>query len=156
MLWRVEPSGRYDAQWEIPLDAPMGTYRLLVTAKRYRVESAPFKVEGAASLKLVEVPAAGGPRRGRARVPGRGARRRPDRAPVRATGGTVVFRVGNRNVRVRRKGSTFSVPAPAGTPVSVAHATGARHLRQLQRAVDQAALSLPLRSAAWAVAKSAI
>ena len=37
----------------------------------------------------------------------------------------VHFRVGNRNVKVKRNGSTWSVAAPAGTPVSVAR-KGAR------------------------------
>ena len=125
MLWRVDGSGRHDAFWEIPLETPMGMYRFVVTAKRYRLESGPFFIEGAQTLKLVEVPAP----RGRVAV----ALEYPDAIrdvdltarPKRATGGTVVFRVGNKRVRVRRNGSTFSVPAPAGTPVSVAR-KGAR------------------------------
>jgi hypothetical protein len=120
MLWKVEDSGRHDAQWEIPLGAPMGVYRFLITAKRYRLESPQFVVEGGAMLTPVEVPAPAG----RVAV----ALRYPDAVrdvdltsrPARATGGTVVFRVGRRNVRVRRSGSTFSVAAPAGTPVSIA------------------------------------
>jgi hypothetical protein len=39
--------------------------------------------------------------------------------PRFATGGTIRFRVGGKVVAVRRRGTTFSVPAPAGTPVSV-------------------------------------
>ena len=39
MLWKVDDEGRYSVQWEIPRDAPRGTYRLLVTAKRYRLAS---------------------------------------------------------------------------------------------------------------------
>src|SRR3954447_21169185 len=124
-LWRVDDNGRYDAQWEIPLSTPMGTYRLVVTAKRYRVESQPFQIEGAQTPNLVELPAPAG----RVAV----ALEYPDAIrdvdttsrPKRATGGTVVFRVGNRNVKVKRNGSTWSVAAPAGTPVSVAR-KGAR------------------------------
>jgi hypothetical protein len=120
MLWKVDDSGRYDAEWEIPLSTPMGRYRLVVTANRYRVESAPFFIEGAKTVKVVEVPAPAG----RVAV----ALEYPDAIrdvdltdrPKRASGGTVVFRVGKKKVTVRRKGSTFSVPAPAGTPVSVA------------------------------------
>ena len=119
MLWKVDQNGRYDSQWEIPLNAPMGTYHLVVTANRYRLESPEFKVEGAQTLKLVEVPAPAG----RVAV----ALEYPDAIrdvdltdrPKRAIGGTVVFRVGKRKVRVRRHGSTFSVAAPAGKPISV-------------------------------------
>jgi hypothetical protein len=39
--------------------------------------------------------------------------------PKRATGGVVRFRVGRKTVRVRRRGQVFSVPAPAGAPVSI-------------------------------------
>ena len=125
MLWKVDGGGRHDAFWEIPLDAPMGRYRLVVTAKRYRLESPPFFVEGAQTLRLVEVPAPAG----RVAV----ALEYPDAVrdvdltsrPRRASGGVITFRVGNRKVRVRRSGSTFSVPAPAGTPVTVAR-KGAR------------------------------
>ncbi len=125
MLWRVEDSGRYDAQWEIPLGTPMGTYRLVVTAKRYRVESANFEIEGAQTLKAVEVPAPAG--RVAVQIEYPDAIRDVDTThrPKRANGGTVVFRVGDRNVRVRRKGATFSVAAPSGTPVSIAR-KGAR------------------------------
>jgi hypothetical protein len=120
MLWKVEDTGRHDAQWEIPLDAPMGIYRLVVTAKRYRLESPQFVVEGGAMMNVVEVPAPAGRVAVALEYPG--AERDVDltHRPDRATGGTVVFRVGNRNVRVRRSGSTFSVAAPAGTPVSIA------------------------------------
>jgi len=120
MLWKVDDNGRYDAQWEIPLDAPMGIYRLVITAKRYRLESPQFVVEGGAMLQPVEVPAPAGRVAVAMRYPD--AERDVDLTsrPERATGGTVVFRVGNRNVRVRRSGSTFSVAAPAGTPVSIA------------------------------------
>jgi hypothetical protein len=125
MLWKVDDAGRYDAQWEIPLDAPLGTYRLVVTAKRYRLTSAPFLVEGAASLKAVELPAPAG----RVAV----ALEYPDAIrdvdltarPKRATEGVVRFRVGSKTVRVRRRGSIFSVPAPAGVPVTIARG-GAR------------------------------
>jgi hypothetical protein len=119
MLWKVEDTGRHDAQWEIPLDAPLGAYRLVVTAKRYRLESPSFQVEGAASLEVVEVPAPAGRVAVALRYPP--AVRDVDLTarPRFATGGTIRFRVGGKVVAVRRRGTTFSVPAPAGTPVSV-------------------------------------
>ena len=125
MLWKVDGGGRYDAQWEIPLDAPMGRYRFVITAKRYRLVFESFFVEGAKTMKVVEVPAPAGRVAVALEYPE--AVRDVDLTsrPKRASGGTVVFRVGNRNVRVRRSGSTFSVPAPAGTPVTIAR-KGAR------------------------------
>jgi hypothetical protein len=125
MLWRVDGSGRYDAFWEIPLGTPMGMYRLVVTANRYRLESAPFFVEGAQTLKLVEVPTRAGRVAVALEYPAAVRDIDISHRPERATGGTVDFRVGNRKVRVRRNGSTWSVAAPAGTPVSVAR-KGAR------------------------------
>jgi len=43
MLWTVNDEGAHSVKWEIPLDAKPGRYRLLVTAKRYRVASRPFR-----------------------------------------------------------------------------------------------------------------
>jgi hypothetical protein len=120
MLWAVNVNGRYDAQWEIPLNAPKGRYRLVVTAKRYRLVSPQFRVEGAASLRVVPVAARSG--RVAVRLDYPPAERDVDLTsrPGTAKGGTVVFRVGKRNVRVKRRGTTFSVRAPAGQPVSIA------------------------------------
>jgi len=119
MLWKVDDSGRYDAQWAIPRDAPLGTYRFVITAKRYRIESAPFEVGAAGKLGVVAIAAPAGRLAVELRYPD--AVRDVDLTyrPPRATGGTVVFRVGDRDVAVRRKGATFSVAAPSGTPVSV-------------------------------------
>ena len=50
ILWRVDDQGRYSAQWQVPLDAPTGTHRFVVTANRYRLESQPFRVAPATSL----------------------------------------------------------------------------------------------------------
>jgi hypothetical protein len=54
MLWKVDADGVHDAQWEVPRMAPAGTYRLVVTAKRYRLESKPFAVRPSTKLKLVQ------------------------------------------------------------------------------------------------------
>ncbi len=120
MLWKVDGDGRYSVAWEIPLDAPRGRYRLLVTAKRYRLASREFRVFGAGSLEVVQVPA----RPGRVAVGLQypGAVRDVDltHRPQFARGGVVRFRVGSRTVTVRRKsGRFFSVRAPAGASVSV-------------------------------------
>jgi hypothetical protein len=121
MLWKVDANGRHDAQWEIPLWAPKGIYRLVVTAKRYRIESHRFRVQGAITLRAVPVPTRSG--RVAVRIDYPAAKRDIDLTsrPASANGGSVVFRVGNRNVRVKkRRGTTFSVRAPAGRAVSIA------------------------------------
>jgi hypothetical protein len=126
MLWQVDDTGRYEAKWEIPLSARGGRYRFVVRAKRYRLASRAFRVVGSRALAVQEVAAKPG------RVAVALAYPQPRRdvdltwRPQRATGGVVVFKVGDRRVRVKRKrGRTFSVAAPAGVPVSIA-ARGAR------------------------------
>ena len=126
MLWKVDDEGRHTVAWEIPLDAPRGTYRFVVTAKRYRLTSRTFRVRGTGALEVVQVPA----RPGRVAVGLQypGAVRDVDltHRPQYARGGVVRFRVGSRTIRVRRKrGRFFSVKAPSGASVSVA-ARGAR------------------------------
>lgn len=126
MLWKVNGEGRYSAAWEIPLDAPRGTYRLLVTAKRYSLASRDFRVSGTGALEIVPVPARAGRVAVGLQYPG--AVRDVDltHRPQFARGGVVRFRVGNRTIRVKRKrGRFFSVRAPDGVPVSVP-ARGAR------------------------------
>ena len=120
MLWSVNDNGLHSVKWEIPLDARPGRYRLLVTAKRYRLASRPFRVGVTRALKVFGVPA----RRGRVAVGLQypGARRDIDltHRPQYSRGGVVRFRVGNRVVRVRRKkGRFFSVRAPRGRSVTV-------------------------------------
>ena len=51
MLWKVDGEGRHTVAWEIPLDAPRGTYRFVVTAKRYRLTSRTFQVRGTGALE---------------------------------------------------------------------------------------------------------
>jgi neutral ceramidase len=52
-LWRVDDANRYRVEWEVPLDAPRGRYRLLVTANRYELASDPFSVVRATTLTPV-------------------------------------------------------------------------------------------------------
>ena len=110
-----------------------GTYRLVVTAKRYRLESRPFRVGGTRGAEGRAGAGARRPRRGGARVPGGGARRRPDPpAALRERRRWSCFRVGGATVRVARKrGTVFCVTAPAGTPVSVAPRARARPLHNV-------------------------
>lgn len=125
MVWSVDAGGRYTVRWEIPLNAPRGQYRLVVTAKRYRLVSRTFRVAGASSLQAVQVPG----RPGRVAIglqyPGAIVNVDLTHRPQYASGGVVRFRVGSRTVAVRRKRTRFfSVKAPPGVPVTVPAGAG--------------------------------
>ena len=49
-MWSSDASGNYQAQWEVPLTAIPGTYRFVVTGKRYRFASGSFTVGDGAIL----------------------------------------------------------------------------------------------------------
>jgi hypothetical protein len=120
MLWEVDDEGLHRAKWEVPRSAPRGAYRFVVRAKQYRLVSDPFSVGASTALTVREVPAAAGQVAVALAYPA--ARRDIDltHRPELASGGSVQFTVGGRPVRVtQRRGATFTVDAPAGTPVSV-------------------------------------
>jgi neutral ceramidase len=120
MLWTVDGSGRYQASWEVPLSARRGIYRFVIHANQYRLASRPFRVLAARSLKLREVPAPAGRVAVVLEYPQAVRDQDLTFRPLQAGGGAVRFQVGRRSVVVRRKrGSTFSVRAPAGRRVSV-------------------------------------
>ena len=50
ILWSVD-DGAYRAQWEAPLDAPLGRYRFVITANRYRLTSHRFRLAPSAALR---------------------------------------------------------------------------------------------------------
>jgi hypothetical protein len=50
ILWAVDPSGLYDAKWEVPLSAAEGDYRFVVSAKKYRLSSKAFHVRPSTQL----------------------------------------------------------------------------------------------------------
>jgi hypothetical protein len=52
IVWRVDDNGRYDAQWEVPRDAALGTYRVVVSANHYRLVSNSFAVVKATTLSV--------------------------------------------------------------------------------------------------------
>jgi hypothetical protein len=120
MLWHADDQGRYDATWEIPLDAPAGTYRLVVAATGYRLDSRPFAVRPATALAVQQT--AVGPGRVGVRLTYPPAKVDEDLTsrPPAASGGTVGFRVGGRTVTVRQsRGTDFTVAAPPGTTVTI-------------------------------------
>jgi hypothetical protein len=140
MLWSVDDAGLYRAFWEIPRSAAPGRYRMVVTAKRYRLVSREFRVAPSVSLQLHAVDAPAG--RVAVSMDYPEATRDVDITyrPAVASGGSVRFRVGSRIVTVRRRhGTVFSVSAPAGVPVRVPDG-GAR-----DRYGNRAGLGLRLR-----------
>lgn len=60
IVWTVDGNGAYRAHWEVPLSAPAGRYRFVVTANRYGLTSAPFTVAPSQALTVVPVNAAAG------------------------------------------------------------------------------------------------
>jgi hypothetical protein len=120
MLWHADDQGRYDATWEIPLDAPAGTYRLVVAATGYRLESGRFTVRPLTTLGVEQTPAGSGRVAVRLVYPPAKADQDLTARPAAASGGTVAFRVGGRTVTVTRTdGTDFAVAAAPGTPVTV-------------------------------------
>jgi hypothetical protein len=124
ILWTVDASGVYTAQWEVPLHATRGTHRFVITANRYRLESAPFEVSETDTLRLSSVKTRSGYLSVELLYPQAQSRSATDAPlawrPARAAGGTVTFSVGTRRVKVKRKrSSAFTVKAPGGGAVSV-------------------------------------
>lgn len=103
-LWRVAGS-EYTAQWEVPLSAPKGRYRLVVSASRYRLASSAFRIRPTAALKVERV--AGGVR---LRYPDAIVNVDLTDRPVAARGGVVRTAAG---VVRRKRGTVFEVPAGA-------------------------------------------
>jgi hypothetical protein len=60
VLWTVNDSGKYSAEWEVPLTAPSGSYRFVVQANHYSLTSSPFAVVPARTLSVARVGAAPG------------------------------------------------------------------------------------------------
>src|SRR4051794_19358630 len=136
VLWLVADDGTYQATWEVPIDAPRGTYRFHVTANRYELTSEPFRVAPITDLALQ-------PANGRGGRPGvyvsypanhglsvavppkdpgalQGDGEQIAWHPTQPSGGSVTFLVGGKRVRVRRKGGAgYSVRAPRRRPVEV-------------------------------------
>ena len=54
LVWTVDGEGRYRAHWQVPVDAPAGEYRIRVTANRYPLESATFRVDPVAPRRTLD------------------------------------------------------------------------------------------------------
>ena len=107
ILWRVDDSGRYAAEWQVPLSAATGRYRLVVTARRYRLASRPFGV--APSKALTVHPLGGG--RFTLDYPPVDAMADLTARPAHANGGTVRTGGGLVTLTVHmRRGTVFKLP----------------------------------------------
>ena len=118
VLWSVDSSGHYVAQWEVPPSAATGSYRFVVTAKNYTLTSTPFTVTPASTLTPVVSGGTVTLRNPAARVNADWTYR-----PAVVTGPDVTFVVDGRRVEEKSAGS--SVAVPSGTSV-VVPAGGAR------------------------------
>ena len=54
IVWTVDDGGRYDMHWQVPARAKPGAYRVVVTANNYRLRSARFAVDRAASAAATD------------------------------------------------------------------------------------------------------
>lgn len=127
MLWKVDEEGRYQAWWEVPHTTPRVPHRFVITANRYRLASAPFRIGPAVDLGVELL----GARGGRAGLTITYPRPEPEVdiafRPFRASGGRLAARVGTRSesARARRGRSALIVRATPGERIRIP-AGGAR------------------------------
>jgi hypothetical protein len=120
MLWRVDAGGHYTVEWEVPLSAAPGTYRLVVTATRYTLSSAPFTVMPFSGLGVARAAAVPGFVAVTLTYPPADPINDLTSRPQAATGGTVTFLVDGRRVTVRsRSTGTFELRAPASAAITI-------------------------------------
>jgi neutral ceramidase len=121
ILWESAADGAYKARWEAPLSAKPATYRFHVTAKRYVMDSSAFAVAPTNALVVTPTRAADGRVAVRLAYPAADEDDDVTYRPSFAAGGRVAFTVDGRSVTVRRrKGTAWSVQAPAGATIRVA------------------------------------
>ena len=119
MLWTVDPAGLHRLRWEIPLSARPGRYRLVVTAKRYRLVSRTFRVRPRL-LELRQVSSSPGRVALRLAYPAAVVDEDLTFRPPVADGGRVRYRVGSTTVKAKRRRGPLEVRAPSGTRVTLA------------------------------------
>jgi hypothetical protein len=107
----------------VPIDAPRGKYRFVVTANRYGLQSAPFRVSPATSLKARIVAVAH--RRARVALDYPPLDDMADLVshPRSASGGRVVADVAGRRVTATARRGNISVPLGKATTLTVLSAT---------------------------------
>jgi neutral ceramidase len=120
ILWTVDDSGGYVARWESPLGAPLGRYRFVVTANRYRLASAPFRLRPSRKLEARVVHAGGGRAVLELRFPRPVENQDLTWRPARASGGRMTLSVGGREVTVHGRAGRFALRGRPGAHVLLA------------------------------------
>jgi neutral ceramidase len=132
VLWTVDDDGVYRAEWEPRLAARLGTYRFRVTANRYRLASAPFRLQASRALSVRRVAAPPGKVAVVADYPPAGVREEvgdpaPDAnasltyRPPHVRSGRVIFVVGGKPVTAGAgDDGRFQVSAAPGEVVEIA------------------------------------
>jgi hypothetical protein len=118
MLWSVDAGGLHTLRWEVPLSIRRGRYRLVVTAKRYRLVSKTFRVVPGA-FRLDQVPSGVGRLAVRLQYPAAVENRDLTWRPPVSHGGALRVRVRRRVVKRRTKRGAVSVRAPSGTGIRI-------------------------------------
>jgi hypothetical protein len=127
ILWTVDDDGVYHAEWEVPLSAPVGSYRFVVQANHYGLTSAPFRVVPSEALTAT--------RAGRAAItldypravshqavgdPAGDSTADLTARPDHASSGRATFLVNGKPKTVTADpGGVFQVPAPPGARIEL-------------------------------------
>jgi hypothetical protein len=131
ILWTVDANGLYRAEWEVPLDAPAGSYRFVITATRYKLTSSNFRVAASRALTAEQVNSAPGTVAVELRYPAAQSHEAVGEPPgditadltarpAAASSGSATFGVSGKPVTVKaRSNGVFVVPAAAGATVEV-------------------------------------
>jgi neutral ceramidase len=119
ILWTVDGGGVYRALWEAPLDARRGRYRFRVSANRYRLLSAPFRLLGAGDLEARVLESGGGRAVLTLEYPRPVENRDLTWRPLTARAGRIALGPGARDVAIRARGRRFILHGPPGTPVTL-------------------------------------
>ena len=118
VLWDVDSNDNYRALWEIPVEQPLGKYRFVVTANRYRLVSHAFRVLRSSRLSIDRAASGGGSVTVRVDYPRAIPEKDLSYRPNAIDGGRVTFVAGARRfVARRRHGGRFSAHVPAGKVV---------------------------------------
>jgi hypothetical protein len=120
ILWKVDDNGNYSAEWEVPLDAPTGTYDFRITANGYRLESAPFQVIATGALTVRRLPSQGSNAIVALDYPVAVPEQDLTFRPQSASGGTLTYTAGGGSRTVRSSATTFALPGAAGRTVTIA------------------------------------
>ena len=119
ITWRVADGGRYESVWEPPVHAPLGRYRIVVSANRYRLESATFRVRRSLGLEPRLIPAGAGRAAIELAYPQPAGLSDFTWRPGAASGGRVELRLQGRRIVLRSRGRRFGVAARSGDAITI-------------------------------------